>query len=137
MVPRAEGAGTNLTPTASAVNWANKGLAKIIYKINEHRLDRDTDNALRAALPDAGKMLEETGARGVLLEARYVRDKDPAAPESGPSNLTQTLGGGKLHLLGAGGGPVAVLAVALFEPSIDFADTEKSQRIVSDATRDW
>jgi hypothetical protein len=137
MVPRAEDAGTTLTPEIAIAKWVNTAVAIITYKASQKALDRQTENALKAALPKAGKLLKETGARGALLEARYIRDAAVTGPYTGPRDLTQQLEGDQLHLRGAGNAAVDVLAISLHQKEIDFGNASRDKVLVPEATRDY
>jgi hypothetical protein len=63
MVPRAESSGTNLAVVAHVANWVNFAAATVTYLVNNERLEQNTENALKSELPNAGKVLIETGAR--------------------------------------------------------------------------
>jgi hypothetical protein len=131
--PRSE---VKLKATISVANWVNAGAAILSYTAVKYALGRNTERGLKDALPNAGNVLRETGANGVLLEARYVKDSGATNPEAGPPNLTMELEENRLHFIGAGNVPRDVLAISLQQPSVDFAD-RKGKELVTDATRDY
>ncbi|NKQ88714.1 hypothetical protein [Rhizobium ruizarguesonis] len=138
MVPRGEGAGEKLNSAMTLADAANLGASVITYLINNYRLDATTEQAIRAAGVDALKMLEDTGAEGILFEAEYVKDKFQT---DGPPNLTVRLLGERLLLIGAGQNPVDVLAISLkntaTSKSVKQAPSEKQEYVRGGQRNFW
>ena len=111
------------------------GGAKFTYLINDYRVDQQTETALKAKLTDAGQLLELSGARGVLLEARYVgrpNRPDHWAPQSNSAPRRR-----RSHLVGQGSGPVEVLVVNMSQKGWENGGVAKGQEYVKGATRDY
>jgi hypothetical protein len=106
--------------------------------MNTLRINMQTKHALTAILPSVVDQLKSTGAPGVLLEARYLREKTAELySDVAPINLTQKLVGNSVTNIGSGHNPKEVLAISYAEPQLTNGSPSRSEEVVPTATRNF
>ena len=142
LVPRGTTFNPRITNVIGIEDIVATGAYVITYKLNEYRLNEQTEEAVKAIAGDVRKILIEGGFPGVLAEARYVRTKPkidllPLAPPSSTPNMSVQLLGNKLSVIGAGERPVEVLALSLKFESTLHDSPGAEQEYVPEAKRDF
>jgi len=141
---------TTISPLATAqipttgpeqVNGAwdlHDGALALTTLLNELRISADTEKAMRAALPDVNVLITKTGADGVLLEARYVRDKTAERySDLAPVNLTQKLIGDRVNVIGAGQDPKSVMVMSMSSKELSNGSPGRDGEPVKSSERDF